>query len=112
MASCGTAHGRTTRAKSAESIRKMAPCWSDCRCLKAPASVGSSPTAQTSFTAVAVVLEKSAPCVVPKKHERRRNDMSDVYAGGCACGAIRYEISGEPLFQNHCQCRDCQRKSG
>ncbi len=38
--------------------------------------------------------------------------MSEVYAGGCACGAIRYEIRGEPLVENHCQCRDCQRKSG
>ena len=38
--------------------------------------------------------------------------MSEIYAGGCACGAIRYEIAGEPIFQNHCQCRDCQRKSG
>jgi hypothetical protein len=38
--------------------------------------------------------------------------MSDVYTGGCACGAIRYEIAGEPVFQNHCQCLDCQRKSG
>ena len=38
--------------------------------------------------------------------------MSDAYTGGCACGAIRYAISGEPLFQNHCQCLDCQHKSG
>jgi hypothetical protein len=38
--------------------------------------------------------------------------MSKIFTGGCACGAIRYEISGEPLFQNHCQCRDCQRRSG
>ena len=38
--------------------------------------------------------------------------MSEIYAGGCACGAIRYEISGEPVFQNHCQCLDCQHKSG
>ena len=38
--------------------------------------------------------------------------MSESYTGGCACGAIRYEISGEPLAMNDCQCRDCQRKSG
>ena len=38
--------------------------------------------------------------------------MSEAYTGGCACGAIRYQISGEPLVSNHCQCRDCQRKSG
>jgi len=38
--------------------------------------------------------------------------MSEAYTGGCACGAIRYEISGEPMVMNHCQCRDCQQKSG
>lgn len=38
--------------------------------------------------------------------------MSKSYIGGCACGAIRYEISGEPIFSNDCQCRDCQRESG
>ena len=38
--------------------------------------------------------------------------MSEAYTGGCACGAIRYEISGEPVVMNHCQCCDCQRRSG
>jgi hypothetical protein len=38
--------------------------------------------------------------------------MSEAYTGGCACGAIRYKIPNEPLVMNHCQCRDCQRKSG
>ena len=38
--------------------------------------------------------------------------MSEAYTGGCACGAIRYEISAEPVFSNDCQCRDCQRESG
>ena len=38
--------------------------------------------------------------------------MSKAYTGGCACGAIRYEISDEPIFMNDCQCRDCQARSG
>ncbi len=38
--------------------------------------------------------------------------MTKSYTGGCACGALRYEIPGEPVFSNHCQCRDCQRDSG
>jgi hypothetical protein len=32
--------------------------------------------------------------------------------GGCACGAIRYETTAEPLVMFHCHCRDCQRASG
>lgn len=38
--------------------------------------------------------------------------MTQSFTGGCACGAIRYEISGEPMFSNDCQCRDCQHRSG
>ncbi|EJC73803.1 aldehyde-activating protein [Rhizobium hidalgonense] len=38
--------------------------------------------------------------------------MSKPYTGGCACGAIHYEISAEPIAMNDCQCRDCQRTSG
>jgi hypothetical protein len=35
-----------------------------------------------------------------------------VFRGGCLCGAIRYEITAEPMFGGHCQCRDCQHESG
>ena len=38
--------------------------------------------------------------------------MTTTYTGGCACGAIRYEVSDAPIFQNHCQCLDCQSRSG
>ncbi|MBR0798178.1 GFA family protein [Bradyrhizobium jicamae] len=38
--------------------------------------------------------------------------MTRLYSGGCACGAIRYETSSAPVFENHCQCRDCQKRSG
>lgn len=38
--------------------------------------------------------------------------MSKPYTGGCACGAIRYEISAEPVAMVDCQCRQCQRQTG
>src|SRR4051812_34478602 len=43
---------------------------------------------------------------------RMKMMMSSAYVGGCACGAVRYEIHDKPVFENHCQCRDCQRRSG
>jgi hypothetical protein len=47
-----------------------------------------------------------------KHHPRESTDMTKFYAGGCACGAIRYETASEPIFENHCQCLDCQKRSG
>jgi hypothetical protein len=38
--------------------------------------------------------------------------MTKAYTGGCACGAIRYATEHAPIFQNHCQCLDCRRRSG
>ncbi len=32
--------------------------------------------------------------------------------GGCACGAVRYEISADPVMQVHCQCNKCRKLSG
>ncbi len=34
------------------------------------------------------------------------------FTGGCACGAIRYEFTSEPLLSFHCHCYECQRVGG
>jgi hypothetical protein len=33
-------------------------------------------------------------------------------AGGCLCGAIRYQISAEPRSADYCHCRMCRRAAG
>jgi hypothetical protein len=38
--------------------------------------------------------------------------MATFFTGGCLCGAIRYECTGQPLLSVNCHCRDCQKASG
>ena len=38
--------------------------------------------------------------------------MSVQREGGCACGAVRYRLTSEPLFIHCCHCLNCQRQTG
>ena len=38
--------------------------------------------------------------------------LNDGREGGCACRAVRYRLTGEPLFVHCCHCRWCQRETG
>jgi hypothetical protein len=38
--------------------------------------------------------------------------MAALHAGGCACGAVRYQVVGEPEICQICHCRYCQRRLG
>ena len=37
---------------------------------------------------------------------------SQNFSGGCACGAVHYETTVDPVLMLNCHCRDCQRASG
>jgi len=39
-------------------------------------------------------------------------NMNNVVQGGCLCGAVRYEYSGEFGPANYCHCRDCRKTTG
>ena len=36
----------------------------------------------------------------------------DVRAGGCMCGAVRYEVRGAPFWVGHCHCESCRKHTG
>ncbi len=38
--------------------------------------------------------------------------MTSRLTGGCACGAVRYDSTGEIEFSFKCYCRKCQRATG
>jgi hypothetical protein len=38
--------------------------------------------------------------------------MSVTREGGCACGAVRYRLTSDPLFVHCCHCLNCQRQTG
>jgi hypothetical protein len=38
--------------------------------------------------------------------------MSDVYTGGCQCGAVRFRVEGPVKHASICNCRMCQKALG
>ena len=59
---------------------------------------------------------KRSTSVRPHKHGararsiQRRLSMPQL-SGGCLCGSIRFELSGDPVVSRICWCRDCQKIS-
>ena len=39
-------------------------------------------------------------------------DTTNKMTGGCMCGAVRYEATGEPFSVGHCHCHSCRKHNG
>lgn len=40
------------------------------------------------------------------------SEQTDVHAGGCACGHVRFRMESQPLIVHCCHCSLCQRQNG
>ncbi len=40
------------------------------------------------------------------------SDAGKTYSGGCMCGAVRYEASGEPFSVTQCHSHSCRKHNG
>jgi hypothetical protein len=36
----------------------------------------------------------------------------DMHAGGCLCGAVRFEVRGAPKWTAYCHCHSCRKHTG
>jgi hypothetical protein len=46
------------------------------------------------------------------KGRTKMSDDTKIWAGGCCCGAVRFEIGAEPVLLEFCHCQTCRRASG
>jgi hypothetical protein len=54
----------------------------------------------------------SLPFAKTINHGDQHMSTATGFTGGCACDAIRYQTTADPVLMLHCHCRDCQRASG
>jgi hypothetical protein len=50
--------------------------------------------------------------VIINNTEKTMTSSSSDIKGGCLCGAVRYIVSGVPMYQLICMCEQCQRLGG
>lgn len=48
----------------------------------------------------------------PHSTENRTEEVLMSYYGQCLCGAVRYQLTGEPKVVALCHCSDCRRSAG
>jgi hypothetical protein len=44
--------------------------------------------------------------------KENHKSMKKKFSGGCLCGYVRYEHTGDPGGANYCHCPDCRRTTG
>ncbi|TPQ26971.1 GFA family protein [Methylomonas koyamae] len=55
---------------------------------------------------------KTRAILLPDSTENGIEEVLVKYYGQCLCGAIRYQLAGDPKLVALCHCKDCRRSAG
>src|SRR5579863_8826471 len=59
-----------------------------------------------------VFLDDSEHHAIAELFFRREETSMASVTGGCACGAVRYECTADPIMAANCYCTDCRHSTG
>src|SRR4051812_8987621 len=65
-----------------------------------------------------MVLQSENPCTSRRRQRAGRGaaaiaaEEATMLRGSCLCGAVRYEIHGDPMMMYYCHCGTCQKATG
>lgn len=50
--------------------------------------------------------------MAPSSRLRHPDEMSGTLTGGCLCGAVRYQLTQDPIWSHNCHCSRCRKSGG
>src|SRR5439155_2674100 len=100
-----------SRRRGSIAARSSARRWDAGRLSRRPSSYSAEVARHTELR-LTNGCDSSLSTVQTPSHVPGKEILSVPREGGCACGAVRYRLTSDPLFTHCCHCLNCQRQTG